>query len=189
MKGKTKSFTDLALTTAKTSALRTMKRCVTLIREAIAAEFPSFDAVMAFSIFNLSSDPSPQRHGGFTPLRKQDGLKRLSNLFELDELALSHEFQKMHNIAEAHFKQAGCSNRDAWRWAYRRACHNRSKAQTWKLPNLDIVTWLCLLAYIFWLGRGLFFSMTFQDRAVSGTCCLHGVVRQHILGRANFFQN
>jgi len=189
MKGKTKSFSDLALTTAKTSALRTMKRCVTLIREAIAAEFPSFDAVMAFSIFNLSSDPSPQRHGGFTPLRKQDGLKRLSNLFELDELALSHEFQKMHNIAEAHFKQAGCSNRDAWRWAYRRACHNRSKAQTWKLPNLDIVTWLCLLAYIFWLGRGIFFSMTFQDRAVSGTCCLHGVVRQHILGRANFFQN
>jgi hypothetical protein len=90
MKGKTKSFTDLALTTAKTSALRTMKRCVTLIREAIAAEFPSFDAVMAVSIFNLSSDPSPQRHGGFTPLRKQDGLKRLSNLFELDELALSH---------------------------------------------------------------------------------------------------
>ena len=125
----------------------------------------------------------------FAPLRKQDGLKRLSNLFELDELALSHEFQKMHNIAEAHFKQAGCSNRDAWRWAYRRACHNRSKAQTWKLPNLDIVTWLCLLAYIFWLGRGLFFSMTFQHRAVSGTCCLHGVVRQHILGRANFFQN
>lgn len=37
--GQSKVYTDLALTTAKTSALRTMKRCVTLIREAIAA-FP-----------------------------------------------------------------------------------------------------------------------------------------------------
>ena len=80
MKGKTKSFTDLALTTAKTSALRTMKRCVTLIREAIAAEFPSFDAVMAFSIFNLSSDPSPQRHGGFCPSEETGWFKKAFQL-------------------------------------------------------------------------------------------------------------
>ena len=93
----------------------------------------------------------------FTPLRKQDGLKRLSNLFELDELALSHEFQNMHNIAEAHFKQAGCSNRDAWRWAYRRACHNRSDLEVAQFRHCNLV---CLLAYIFWLGRGMFFSMT-----------------------------
>ena len=132
VKGGARSLSALRADVAKRKALRTMRRSIDLIKAAIAAEFPDFDAVMAFRVFDLSPDS-----GSSTAEGKADSIARLAKVFALNPGKLKAEFDRLWPIAFAQHKNAGCNNRQAWQFAFRRAVSKTSQA--WDLDNLEVV--------------------------------------------------
>ena len=103
-----KSFSTKAINAAKRDALEKMRESVVLIREAIAAEFPSFDAVMAFHVFDLADQPIPRRNALLpTPQRnrKEESLQRLARLFQVDANGLKDEFFRLQTVWPKHISR------------------------------------------------------------------------------------
>ncbi|CAK9092405.1 Uncharacterized protein SCF082_LOCUS43483 [Durusdinium trenchii] len=91
---------------AKAAAVRRMQACVTVCLEAVRAEFPSFEAIMAFKAFNVedSGASTKRRADGMNSeavRARQDSLKRLSQLFKVDSLGLQREFEMLRGMALA----------------------------------------------------------------------------------------
>ena len=127
-----RSLSALRADVAKRKALRTLRRSIDLIRAVIAAEFPHFDAVMAFRVFELS--PSS---GSSTAEGKADSIARLAKVFALNPGKLKAEFDRLWSIAFAQHKNTGCNNRQAWQFAFRRAVSKTSQA--WNMDNMEVV--------------------------------------------------
>eukprot|EP00438_Fugacium_kawagutii_P002479 Skav225633 [mRNA] locus=scaffold1513:165191:167925:- [translate_table: standard] len=104
----------------KAQALARIRACCCVCRETVQAEFPSFDAVMAFHVFSLHSGGRPPDTvvAGGPP---QDSLSRLCQLFQVSPQDTHEQFDKVQGVARAHLEQSGCGNRDAWRFAIDRA--------------------------------------------------------------------
>ena len=96
-------------------------------RKAVQAEFPDVDAMMAFKAFHVGVP-------GTCSQEQLQGLQRLSKLWGLDYAETLAEFQMVLRIAQAHQKESGCSNKDAWQWAMRRTAKTK-----WPVKNLEKV--------------------------------------------------
>lgn len=117
----------------KAQALSKIRACCYFCRETVQAEFPSFDAVMAFQVFSLhpgGRSPGAVVVGG--PPR--DSLGRLCKLFQVSTLETQQQFDKVQGVARAHLEQSGCGNRDAWRFAI-----GRARTAQWKVKELEQV--------------------------------------------------
>ena len=131
---------------AKSQALQRMRRIVKVCQAAARAEFPSFDVVASFKIFNLEAGPSESTDlldvvslsGGRKQVEASDSLERLAKVFQVACNQLVIEFELLRNIAEAHIKATGARNREAWQHAWR-SYHSRSSRH--KLLALDPAAW------------------------------------------------
>ena len=92
-----------------------MKVC----QAAARAEFPSFDVVASFKIFNLEAGPSESTDlldvvslsGRRKQVEASDSLERLAQVFQVACNQLVIEFELLRNIAEAHIKATGAQQR------------------------------------------------------------------------------
>ena len=124
--------------------LQSLRGIVKVCRAATQAEFPSFDVVVAFKVFNLEAAPSKSTDlldivalsGRRKPLEAAHSLERLAKVFEVSLNPLVTEFEMLRNIAEAHVKATGARNREAWQHSWK-SYHCRSSRQ--ELP----AAWLC----------------------------------------------
>ena len=125
---------------AKRSALQRMRKVIKVCEDAVRSEFPSFDGMMAFHVFNLKEDvgcptssglqdmiSSGQRH--FHKPCEGESLERLALIFEVSRDKLIAEFEYLHGVASACMKTAGVSNRESWQWAWRK-CSGRKDMTT-----------------------------------------------------------
>jgi hypothetical protein len=108
-------------------ALARLRACCVVTRKAVQAEFPDVDAMMAFKAFHVGVP-------GTCSQEQLQGLQRLSKLWGLDYAETLAEFQMVLRIAQAHQKESGCSNKDAWQWAMRRTAKTK-----WPVKNLEKV--------------------------------------------------
>ena len=108
-----------------------MRGIVKVCRAAAQAEFPSFDVVVAFKVFNLEAAPPKS-----TDLLDIVALSGRRKVFEVSLIPLVTEFEMLRNIAEAHVKATGARNREAWQHSWK-SYHCRSSRQ--ELP----AAWLC----------------------------------------------
>ena len=89
---------------AKRSALQRMRKVIKVCEDAVRSEFPSFDGMMAFHVFNLKEDvgcptssglqdmiSSGQRH--FHKPCEGESLERLALIFEVSRDKLIAEFE------------------------------------------------------------------------------------------------
>jgi len=86
---------------------------VSLVEEVVAHEFPSWHLAAAFQVFHLS-DCVRGRDCSADVLRN---LERLAQVYSVPFEALKQEYARLLPIAAALKKQAGLSNREAWREA------------------------------------------------------------------------
>ena len=120
------------LAAAKRAALRKMQACVELCKEAVRAEFPSFHAIMAFKVFSVSE-------GAATSHSVSANLTKLAKLFKVDPVALEEEFQMVFPVAAVQQQATGCSDRQAWQYAFRRAA--ASATTHWRTESLQPAPW------------------------------------------------
>ncbi|CAJ1453878.1 unnamed protein product [Effrenium voratum] len=137
------------LAAAKRAALRKMQACVELCKEAVRAEFPSFHAIMAFKVFSVSE-------GAATSHSVSANLTKLAKLFKVDPVALEEEFQMVFPVAAVQQQATGCSNRQAWQYAFRRAA--ASATTHWRTESLQPV----LSAYLCWTTSSSGVEQTFS---------------------------
>lgn len=142
--GHVRALNAKRLDAAKVKALRIMQRSVVLIRESIQAEFPHFDAVMAFDVFDLGVadglTSAARGRPGDLAAGKRHSLERLAKLFDFSFAELKHEFETLHSVAMARKKTSGCENREAWQWAWRRVSAQRlRRPQEYTFPCLEVV--------------------------------------------------
>ena len=107
-------------------ALRLVRQCCVVTRESVKAEFPHFDIIIAFKAFRLSDGCLA------TSIDKSAALQRLCQLWEVDFDKTLGEFQMLFRVAQVQQKQTGCSNKEAWQWALRRALSTR-----WPVENVE----------------------------------------------------
>ena len=89
---------------------------MSLVEEVVAHEFPSWHLAAAFQVFHLS-DCVRGRDCSADVLRN---LERLAQVYSVPFEALKQEYARLLPIAAALKKQAGLSNREAWREALQR---------------------------------------------------------------------
>ena len=122
---------------AQEAALRVMARCVALCKETVRAEFPDFDVIMAFKVFNVEGKKlkgaqrarSKSSDGLTSGQAAADSLQRLSQVFGVDPQGLQQEFSKLRAIALAHHESSGCCNRAAWQHAFARVAGKQACTQ------------------------------------------------------------
>ncbi|MCP4240808.1 MAG: hypothetical protein GY772_09640 [bacterium] len=107
-------------------------RCWTeLVHDVLAAEFPDFDSVNAFSIFDLceqekqgapASEPgnSAAQRGTSGNLATATALARLALIFGVAPGGLTEEFERMKTVAQTMKAKTECDNKAAWLEAWRR---------------------------------------------------------------------
>ena len=145
--GHVKLLGDHGLAHARQAALRVMARCVELFKETVRAEFPDFDVIMAFKVFNVQKNTGMQcvkrsKPDGLTSGRAVlPALQRLSQVFKVDSLGLQQEFGKMHAIALAHHESSGCGNRAAWQHAFTRVAGSQVRSRQ-SIENIFPASWL-----------------------------------------------
>ena len=115
-----------------------LQEWVALVEEVVAHEFPSWHLAAAFQIFHLS-DCVSGRDCSADVLRN---LERLAKVYSVPYEALKQEYARLLPIAAALKKQAGLSNREAWREALHRTS-SRKGAQATALIQV-------LAAYLCW---------------------------------------
>ena len=135
------------LETAKRNALQHMRRVMKVCEDAVRSEFPSFDSIMAFNVFNLKSDVGGTTSGecrdmiesqARQPQQQQNSLERLALVFRVPAGALVSENQYLHRVASSRMKTAGTSNREAWQFAWRRCSASRNLQDLRPVPGLHI---------------------------------------------------
>lgn len=141
------------LENAKRSALQHMRKVIQVCEDAVRSEFPSFDGMMAFHVFNLKEDVgcptssglqdmiSGQRHNVHKPC-EGESLERLALIFQVSRDKLIAEFEYLRGVASARMKASGLSNRESWQWAWRK-CTCR-KAMTTLEPATSIILCFCI---------------------------------------------
>ena len=93
-------------------ALGIMRGWLKLMVLEVNAEFPEWEFVQSFAVFNLSDEPAAlaQRHG--PALRRH--LCRIAHALKLEESALHWEFTSHLGDACAHFREHGGSFKKSW---------------------------------------------------------------------------
>jgi hypothetical protein len=122
---------------------RCLERMVRYVKLAIAvtvAEFPSFDLLCAFQVFHLDSPDSllagpgtrnarfEHAHRASSDTRQDHHLQKLARFFNLDAIALRHQYNELKVCAQKHKSTTHCDNASAWREAVRRFCSRRPNA-------------------------------------------------------------
>ena len=106
----------------------------------MAAEFPSFELLKSFSVFEVNEQRQPKGGiGDDAPIDRKTHMERLAHAFSLDEASLVEQFDSLEHVARNRMKHVGCSNFDAWAYAINRvkqrrrgrACHS-----TWDLEQV-----------------------------------------------------
>lgn len=125
--------------TSRAGALGHVRQCCTVAREAVKAEFPHFDVVMAFKIFSLNEADGMN----LASPEKRQAVQRLCQVWEEEFEQVWPEFQQIYRIAQTQKKHAGSSNREAWQWAMRRAKQTR-----WPVAHLEplVCAYICFTA-------------------------------------------
>ncbi|CAL1162991.1 unnamed protein product [Cladocopium goreaui] len=116
---------------------------VSLVEEVVAHEFPSWHLAAAFQVFHLS-DCVRGRDCSADVLRN---LERLAQVYSVPFEALKQEYARLLPIAAALKKQAGLSNREAWREALQRTS-SRKGAQGRKYEATALIQ--VMAAYQCW---------------------------------------
>ena len=99
-------------TTTIARALRIMRGWLKLMVIEINAEFPEWEFVQAFAVFNLSDEPAARAPRERATLRRH--LCRIAHALQLDAPALHWEFTSHYGDARAHFIQHGGSSKASW---------------------------------------------------------------------------
>ena len=116
---------------------------MSLVEEVVAHEFPSWHLAAAFQIFHLS-DCVRGRDCSDDVVRN---LERLAQVYSVPVEALKQEYARLQPIAAALKKQAGLSNREAWREAIQRTSSRKgTQGSHYEVPSLMPV----LAAYLCW---------------------------------------
>lgn len=125
--------------TCRAGALGHVRQCCTVAREAVKAEFPHFDVIMAFKIFSLNEADGMN----LASPEKRQAVQRLCQVWEEDFEQVWPEFQQIYRIALTQKKHAGSNNREAWQWAMRRAKQTR-----WPVAHLEplVCAYICFTA-------------------------------------------
>ena len=107
--------------------LKRMAGWVALVAKVIAAEFPAYEVVQSFSVFNLSRDSHGDPDGSTTIMAKQ--LSRLANVLGQDANALHAQWADHRPLARKHFTLEGCTFLEAWKRAINKTQqkHNRNR--------------------------------------------------------------
>ena len=113
---------------SRAEALSHVRACYQVAREAVKAEFPHFDIIMSFKVFQLG-DGCPSSD------EKHEPLQCLCQVWNTDFQNTLAEFQQVFRIAQSHKKSSWCSNREAWQWAMARAIKTK-----WPLQKLEPVS-------------------------------------------------
>ncbi len=122
------------LQAAQTSALHRMQNWVYMCQETVMAEFPDFDVIGAFEIFN---GLSPTGGGGVTPPTISRSLCRLAKTFKVDPDGLKAEYEDLRGIAASVQRKTGCLNRQAWKHAYDRTQARAESRRAHPIVNLQ----------------------------------------------------
>jgi hypothetical protein len=111
----------------KQTCLARMQEWVSLCDYIIAAEFPDFELIHAFWIFNVvTGSRTKTGHGYFDDdpelvaacaTERAAAFARLATAFGVDEVALTEQFNKCLPTARHRAMHYGCSNAEAWKFA------------------------------------------------------------------------
>ena len=107
--------------------LKRMAGWVALVAKAIASEFPSYEVVQSFSVFNLSQNNHDDPDGSTTIMAKH--LQRLAKVLGQDANALHAQWVDHRPLARKHFTLEGCTFLEAWKRAINKTQqkHNRNR--------------------------------------------------------------
>ena len=102
----------------KQRCIARMRNWIDLCSMVINAEFPDFELVSAFSVFNLASQVRSGRRRGNVDEEQRAvqhrALERLALAFSVNADALKHQFFDHIDLAQQRYIAARCSNMDAW---------------------------------------------------------------------------
>ena len=113
----------------KQTCLARMQEWAKLCDYIIAAEFPDFDLIHAFWVFNVTGRRAKTGHGYFNDdpamvaacaTERAAVFNRLATAFGVDEVALTEQFNTCLPIARHRATVLGCSNGEAWKFAAKR---------------------------------------------------------------------
>jgi len=89
-----------------------VKLCVSVVR----AEYPAFELVQSFAVFQCDPRRAGRVHGDF-----QNDIDKLALAFKQDSSQLRSELEGLRHVAACHSEKTGCSNFHAYKHAVHRA--------------------------------------------------------------------
>lgn len=109
----------------------------------IKHEFPEWDFISSFQLFNVSSD----RKTSATECRDVH-IQRMAKFFKLDLVQFRSQLEDLSALARAHSKSTGCDSYNAWRRTIEKVTSTARRAQA---HPCDVL----LVALVRWAGWSL----------------------------------
>ncbi|CAE7724072.1 unnamed protein product [Symbiodinium sp. CCMP2592] len=126
-----------------------LKTCLALVIATVNSEFPHFEALRAFAVFNVREkrNSAMSEHTAWTQ-RRLSSIARLAKFCEVPEEHLLQQFIDLEPMARHEAASSGCASFDAWRKVILRA--NTRKATRDKHPSEALTA--VLVKYGTWCG-------------------------------------
>ena len=136
--GAIKSVGGRAADAALQNCFRRMEAYTALVADVVRTEFPDYELLCAFSVFNLddSGRDRPANTGG------DISLQRLAKAFDVHEAALKDQYHRLRAVAlQKKRDRPDVCNKTAWQEAVR-SCHRHHGTKlNWNLSALLPVLW------------------------------------------------
>ena len=136
--GAIKSVGGRAADAALQNCFRRMEAYTALVADVVRTEFPDYELLCAFSVFNLddSGRDRPANTGG------DISLQRLAKAFDVHEAALKDQYHRLRAVAlQKKRDRPDVCNKTAWQEAVR-SCHRHNETKLkWNLSALLPVLW------------------------------------------------
>ncbi|CAK0864004.1 unnamed protein product, partial [Prorocentrum cordatum] len=108
------------------SCLHSLSRWVKLCVHVMRAEFPDFELIQRFSVFNLDADAASRRGGREHEAARRRDIAVLANAMGVGEADLRNELDALAPVARQRRTQTGANTLDSWIAAIRRAESRKS---------------------------------------------------------------
>ncbi len=115
--------------------LNRMHCWVRLAAEVLRTDFPSYELMQAYSVFNVGLR-SPGRQSADVVATEEENLERIASSLALDKEVLVAQFRHNLPIADRLKKSEQCSNGEAWRLALATTQYRKSVAERFPVGEL-----------------------------------------------------
>ena len=143
-RGKTVGGPEAVTQSMISRARETMRWYTKLAAEVVNAEFPSFELLQAFCIF----DVQPRKESSLDEALQNTSVERLAKVFSVDMQMLMNQYLDHRPIALNEARSHRMSNSEAWASAVQRTSRRASTAQNHPSAALRevLMRYLCSLA-------------------------------------------